>query len=65
MTNEIDVIVLKGFLRGDDIADVGSTIKVEEQHARELEANGLVERKKSPDPENKMAPKSKNKAKGK
>lgn len=62
----VTVKTIKAFNNGRQYVAKNCLIEVEEIRARELEANGLVERftaKKAPEPENKMAKEPKNKQK--
>lgn len=61
---EVSVKTIKGFNNDGVYAKRGSTITVEEQRARELHRNGLIEdydMKSAQEPENKKAPEPANK----
>lgn len=61
---EVNVKTIKGFNNGGVYAKRGSTISVDEQRARDLLLNGLIEDydvKKAAEPENKKAPEPANK----
>lgn len=61
---EVSVKTIKGFNNDGVYAKRGSTIKVDEQRARDLLRNGLIEEydvKKAQEPENKKAPDPANK----
>ncbi|MGO0633438.1 hypothetical protein ACTORR_26020 [Pseudomonas sp. SAR267] len=62
---EVSVKTIKGFNNDGVYAKRGSTITVDEQRARDLFRNGLIEEydlKKAQEPENKKAPEPANKA---
>lgn len=62
---EVTVKTVKGFNNQGVYAKRGSEITVDEQRARELHRNGLIEEydmKQASDPDNKQAPEPANKA---
>lgn len=62
--SEVSVKTIKGFNNDGVYAKRGSTIKVDEQRARDLLRNGLIEEydmKKAEESENKKAPEPTNK----
>ncbi len=61
---EVSVKTIKGFNNDGVYAKRGSTITVDEQRARDLHRNGLIEdydMKNAPEPDNKKAPEPTNK----